>query len=106
MNRPINRDEIGHLLNPTRGKFSWLNTRNRKAILKAYDTDKDTVKLEGLTWSDFSIRLSKDHNKIFVSPYGRNAPFSPSVWLDMKKLRHELEEIAKYEREFGREVNL
>lgn len=86
--RALKKNEIDHVLSPTRAKYSWLNTKNRTAILEAVDNKKTVVTLEGLSWKKFSIQHEFD--KIYISPTGTGAPYTPAIWLSVTKLRKEL----------------
>jgi hypothetical protein len=86
--RALHKEEINRLLSGQRGHFSWLNTKNRKLILTALEEKKKTVVLEGVSWKQFELRLNGD--KVFVCPTGKNKPFGPVIWLDIDRLKEEV----------------
>ena len=90
--KALKKETINRLLSSKEvGRFSWLSTKNRRLILAAIDANEDTVELDrAKRWSTFSISI-RDDNKIYISPSGVGAPFTPTAWLDLEKLREELE---------------
>jgi hypothetical protein len=91
MNRVLKKNEIDKLLSPSRGKFSWLNTKNSRRVYEAIRDNKETVALEGLSWPVFKIRFHPDNKRqIYISPTGLGAPFTPCCWLNLDKLEQEV----------------